>query len=47
MKLILEWGATVNNKKDILQNSQFLLHKSPKEGGAKAPLWHPQFLPLW
>ena len=36
-KLILDGGAGVMTKNYIFQNSQILLYKIPKDGGAKAP----------
>ena len=36
-KLILDEGARVNDKKFIFKNSQILLYKIAKDGGAKAP----------
>ena len=40
------WGAIVNSEKWILKNSQNLLNKSPKHGGASAPQLRPPWADL-
>ena len=45
-KLIFYGGATVNSEKIFFKNSQNLLNKSPKDGGAIAPPAPPAPPPL-